>query len=81
MLFWLGSIYFHSKSDILYKCKKATYDLQEEHLYLFVSLGVVVEVSDSAGVERGTPPDDSVNLVANCSICVSNREIVCVYNW
>ena len=62
-------IYFHSKSDISCKCKKATYDLQEQHLYLFVSLGVVVEVSDSARVERGTPPDDSVNLATNCLTC------------
>ena len=41
-----------------------------------MSLGVVVEVSDSARVERGTPPDDSVNLAANCMICVYHREIV-----
>ena len=39
-----------------------------------MSLGVVVEVSDSARVERGTPPDDSVNLATNCMICVYHRE-------
>ena len=35
-----------------------------------MSFWVVIKVSDSASVEGGTSPDDSVNLANNFTICL-----------